>query len=775
MGAALEYAKRGFRVFAVQSIRDGACTCQEWRDKNGKGGPCPSPGKHPRFRNWQERATCGRDAIEEMWYTHKGSNVGIATGAASGIFVLDVDPKNGSDDSLDSLIAKHGRLPDSLQAITGSGGRHFYFKHPGGTVRNEVSILPGLDIRGDGGFVVAPPSVHISGRRYDWDGLDGFDAPILPAPPWLLDMIMEKHPAAGEKGRFDLPADIPEGQRNETLYRYACSLRSAGGGLEFDEILEAVSAANRMRCKPPLPEDEVRALAESACKHPKGKAAKKRSKQADDEKLATCEIADMITANACFAVDGGGKLYVFKDGVYQPRGESYVKRHVKSMLGDLERSEEWTSRKTEEVVKYIAVDAPELWDRPDANIVNVKNGLLDVRTRVLSPHSPDFLSPVQIPVTYDPQARCPAWGKFVAEVFPEDAEAIAWEVPAWLMTPDTSIQKAVLLTGDGSNGKSTYLRAVLSFIGRRNASAVSLHKLENDRFSVARLVGRLANICPDLPSTDLVSTSVFKAITGGDMLMAEYKFQDSFEFVPYARLVFSANHPPKSQDASPAFFRRWVVVPFERTFKDGAPGTIPADRLDAMLADPAELSGVLNKALFALEALRKRGFSESESIRRAMDDFRMTTDPLAVWLDRSTVVHPTGVYPADRLWDEYNRDCVAKGRPTISKNAKIHREDGPHARRLLRVHHQRPAIGMHIVAEHRIAADPLALPPRRRHLVARPLRNHLPLELREAQQDVQRQPAQRCRGVELLRDGHKGGSVLVQHLHDLGEVEQRSR
>jgi putative DNA primase/helicase len=209
----------------------------------------------------------------------------------------------------------------------------------------------------------------------------------------------------------------------------------------------------------------------------------------------------------------------------------------------------------------------------------------------------------------------------------------------------------------------------LAFIGRRNASAVSLHKLENDRFSVARLVGKLANICPDLPSTDLTGTSVFKAITGGDELLAERKFEQSFEFTPYSRLVFSANHLPKSQDASGAFFRRWVVVPFERTFQPGAPGTIPRGELDARLADPSELSGVLNKALLALASIRERGFSECESTRRAMDEFRQTTDPLSVWLDRNTIVHPEGVIPADRLWDEYNRECVAKGRPTISKNA----------------------------------------------------------------------------------------------------------
>jgi putative DNA primase/helicase len=681
LAAAIEYAKRGFRVFPLHSVRDGVCTCQDWRDKNDKG-PCPTPGKHPRFRNWQERATCDPLAIEEFWWNHKGSNVGIATGAASGVLVLDVDPKNGGDDSIDTLVSKHGRLPDTLQAITGSGGKHFYFAHPGKLVKNGVSLLPGLDIRGDGGLVVAPPSVHVSGREYAWDGLDEFaDMPILPATPWLLELINGK-PANGVKTRFELPQEIAEGARNETLHKYACLLRGKGSGLDPSEILEAVLAVNRSRCKPPLDEGEVQALVESACRHQKGRSRKReqlppnlaevpvsQTASAEDAKLATCDLAAMITVDSHFAVDSGGKLYVFQGGVYKPTGESYIKRRVKAILGALDVPQQWSSRKGEEVVKYIAVDAPELWERPEANVVNVENGLVDVRTRVLAPHSPTFLSPVQIPVKYDPAAHCPAWDKFIAEVFPEDTEAIAWEVPAWLMTPDTSIQKAILLTGDGANGKSTYLRAVLSFIGKHNSSALSLHKLENDRFSAARLIGRLANICPDLPTTDLVSTSVFKAITGGDPLMAEYKFKDSFEFIPYARLIFSANHPPKSQDASPAFFRRWLVVPFERTFADGASGTIPRDRLDAMLAAPTELSGVLNKALEAIAAIRSRGLSESDSTRRAMDEFRQATDPMAVWLDRHTILLPDAVIPQDRLYREYSHNCSSAGRPTISKTA----------------------------------------------------------------------------------------------------------
>jgi P4 family phage/plasmid primase-like protien len=385
--------------------------------------------------------------------------------------------------------------------------------------------------------------------------------------------------------------------------------------------------------------------------------------------ISVYQIAELISGRHRFARDAGGRLYIFRGGSYHPDGASFVREQVKRLLERMRLSSKWSSHKAEEVVKYTEVDAPLLWEKPRLGVVNVLNGLLDVNARTLSPHSPDFLSPVQLPVKFDPAACCPAWDKFVGEVFPADSEAIAWEIPAWLMTPDTSIQKAILLMGDGANGKSTYLRAVLSFIGRQNVAAISLHRLENDRFSVARLVGKLANICPDLPSEDLSSTSIFKAITGGDALLAERKFEESFEFVPFARLVFSANHPPKSQDASSAFFRRWVVVPFERVFRAGDPGRLPRDQLDAMLSDPAELSGVLNKALEALASIRANGLSESESSRRAMDEFRQTTDPLAVWLDRNTVPEPDALIPFDQLWRDYNNDCVAKGRPTLSKTA----------------------------------------------------------------------------------------------------------
>jgi putative DNA primase/helicase len=347
-----------------------------------------------------------------------------------------------------------------------------------------------------------------------------------------------------------------------------------------------------------------------------------------------------------------------------------VHRQVKIIMERLRQSPRWSSHKSEETAKYIAVDAPILWERPQRDVVNVLNGLLDVNTRKLAPHSPDFLSPVQLPMKFDPTARCPQWDDFVASTFPEHAEPIAWEIPAWLITPDTSIQKAALLTGEGANGKSTYLRALVAFVGKHNTTAVSLHRLEQDKFAAARLVGKLANICPDLPSAHLASTSMFKAITGGDVLHAEYKYLDSFEFVPFAKLVFSANQPPRSDDPTHGFFRRWLVVPFTRTFEEGAKGTLPREVLDARLSEPAELSGVLNKALDALATIRGRGgFTESEAMKRAWSEFRTATDPLSVWLDFSTVDVPTATVAKADLMAAFNKHATDAGRPPLTKSA----------------------------------------------------------------------------------------------------------
>jgi P4 family phage/plasmid primase-like protien len=380
-------------------------------------------------------------------------------------------------------------------------------------------------------------------------------------------------------------------------------------------------------------------------------------------------LAKSICETEHFAQDAGGKLYRFHNGVYQARGEAFVKIQVKRLCTKLHELPEWSSHLANEVVEFIRVDSSLLWERPPDDVINVQNGLLNVTSRKLSPHTSDHLSAVQLPVDFDPAATCPRIDKFIAEVFPGDATTLAYEIPAWLMLAITFIQRAILLIGSGGNGKSRYLAMVEAFLGRSNVVNLSLHRIEADRFSCARLYGKLANICPDLPTEHLSGTSMFKAITGGDPITGEYKFKDSFDFVPFCRLVFSANTLPRAKDSSEGFFDRWHVVPFERRFR-GEAREIPSATLDAMLSAPGEQSGMLNRALDVLPRLLSTGrFTESESTARAFDEFRAATDPLSVWLDSQTLEEPNMLVTKRDLMVAFGRHSDEIGRPPMTSQA----------------------------------------------------------------------------------------------------------
>jgi len=410
----------------------------------------------------------------------------------------------------------------------------------------------------------------------------------------------------------------------------------------------------------------------------------------DDDPGIVKTLSDLICEENHFAQDAGGKMYRYADGTYKAKAENYVKRRVKRLCEGLELTSKWSTRLANEVVEYIRVDAPELWERPPIDRLNLKNGILHVDSRELQPHTPEYLSTVQLPVDFDPEATCPAIERFVGEVFPEDAMPLAWEVPAWLMLPYTSIQKAVLLVGQGGEGKSRYLAAVRAFLGRKNTASTSLHKLEESKFAKARIIGKLANICPDLPSSHLATTSTFKELTGSEpQLEAERKFKDSFEFEPFCRLIFSANQLPQAGDASEGFFDRWLVVPFDRgSFRDTA-NEIPSDVLDARLSAPAEMSGFLNKALDALPRLRaQRGFTRAPSLQRAHQEFRSTTDPFAVWLERNIIRDANAVVAKNQLRIAYNEYTENAGRSPMSNKAfgttlKRHLPDLEDAQRML--------------------------------------------------------------------------------------------
>ena len=155
---ALEYAGRGWSVFPLWSVRGGVCTCR-------KRGQCTMPGTHPRTRTGFHQATIDEKIINHWKW--ESANIGIATGAASGLLVIDIDPRHDGDVTIKALIKSLGRLPPAPRVKTGDGW-HFYFLHPDRHIASK-EYAAGIDIKADGGYVVAPPSKHVSGGRYRWE------------------------------------------------------------------------------------------------------------------------------------------------------------------------------------------------------------------------------------------------------------------------------------------------------------------------------------------------------------------------------------------------------------------------------------------------------------------------------------------------------------------------------------------------------------------------------------------------------------------------------
>jgi len=200
-------------VFPLHSVVNGQCTCG---DKE-----CDNQGKHPRTWNGFNAATTDINAITEWFRKWPDSNIGIPTGEINGFFVLDVDPRHNGHITLESLIDEHGKLPETVEAITGSKGSHYLFKHHEGIV-NKNGFLEGLDIRGKGGYIVASPSNHISGGNYEWElSSRPVETQIAEAPQWLLDMVkQDKHSEVNIRPSEDylhILKGVKDGGRNESM------------------------------------------------------------------------------------------------------------------------------------------------------------------------------------------------------------------------------------------------------------------------------------------------------------------------------------------------------------------------------------------------------------------------------------------------------------------------------------------------------------------------------------------------------------------------------
>lgn len=261
---ALTYTHRGWQVFPVHHITDDQCSCGKSK--------CGSPGKHPRTRHGLKDATADEQTINTWWARWPAANIGLATGKESGFVVLDIDAEHGGEDSLRQLEKEYEKLPDSPISLTGGGGQHLLFAYPargeGQEVPNRVALREGLDVRGDGGYIVAPPSTHISGRKYEWEVMYHPDEVALPPlPDWLLLLIEMRDPPADVDGQDSLDiavvSGVDEGQRNDMAARLTGRYLSRGWSAA--EVEMALTTWNE-RNHPPMPKAELVAVIISVAK-----------------------------------------------------------------------------------------------------------------------------------------------------------------------------------------------------------------------------------------------------------------------------------------------------------------------------------------------------------------------------------------------------------------------------------------------------------------------------------------------------------------------------
>jgi len=254
----LAFLERGWAILPLHyPVARDRCSC-------GKE-DCSSAGKHPMTKHGLHDATLDRSKVLEWWQNRPKANVGVLTGASSGIVVLDIDPRHDAMRSLNELESKYGKFPKTLTVKTGGDGLHFYFRHPGVSVTNKVSILPGLDFRGDGGYIIAPPSVHKSLCAYSWENEA---EEIAPLPEWLLHILQHRPKLPVLKSEVKTKSEnefFGEGSRNNSLLSLGGFLKSRG--VEQSELSRVLWLLSKEICTPPLEEEKVLSVLSSLEKY----------------------------------------------------------------------------------------------------------------------------------------------------------------------------------------------------------------------------------------------------------------------------------------------------------------------------------------------------------------------------------------------------------------------------------------------------------------------------------------------------------------------------
>ena len=674
--------------------------------------PLQSRSKKPAM-GWKRYQTMRATATQCFDWDQSGRyNIGIATGVVSDCFVLDIDGEKG-EQTLEQLTAKHGALPATPTVKTGKGW-HYYFRYPRyKLVRNlagkDVSgnLMPGIDVRGDGGYVVAPPSTHPSGAVYEWVK-NPWDTPLADAPIWLRGLVAIDDDPEDTENYIDLYDDTEndppprpksyaeaafagelttlraatKGYRNHALNKAAFSLgQLIGAGLDEQKVVSELTSAARAIG---LEDSEIAITIQSGLA-----AGKANPRQAGKQVTSVADMPTQTLNNVA------SEHMVFALDVIKAFGQQNLV-HAMSRIWNWDDSGVWAridEREVKKIIHRVASAHPKLsknfiasvlditkteinikdsaFDRHDDMVINCRSGELHLTDDkwLLRPARRESYMTVQLPVAYDANADAPRFRQFLGEIFSGDydgaqkAQAVL-EMMGYSMLRSCAFERFVILIGAGANGKSVLLKVLTALIGQSNVSAVCPSQFDN-RFQRAHMHGKLANIISELSENGELADATLKAVVSGEIIAAEHKFQPPFDFRPYCTCWFGTNHMPQTRDFSDAIYRRAIVLAFNRKFEGAACDPHLSDKLIG------ELPGIFNMALDAIAgAIGRKAFTDPPSSIEFKKHWRLESDQVAQFIEECCELSADYESSSHGIYNRYQQWAKESGnlRPLNRKN-----------------------------------------------------------------------------------------------------------
>lgn len=549
-----------------------------------------------------------KDRTKYRTYEEVKDCSGFAGVLADDTILIDID--DGEQSEILMNIVEDYQL--DCRVYKTSRGRHFLFKnHSISRNRTHVPLAIGLTADIKLGSRSSYEVIKIDGeeRFIEWDIED--DCTYQEIPKWLF-------PVRATADFLDM--DAGDG-RNQALFNYILTLTS--NDFTVDETREAIRILNKYVLKEPLPDEELEVVLRDE--------AFQKPVFFNDKTFMFDRFANYLKNNN-YVIKINGQLHIYHGGIYV-NGYKTIEAAMIQQIPNLRK----TQRR--EVLDYMELIVDEK-PAADARYIAFLNGVLDIVTGSLLPFTPDLVVTNQIPWNYMPDAYNELADKTLNKLSCGDQviRSLLEECIGYCFYRRNELGKAFILTGDKSNGKSTFLDCVKAILGEQNVSALDLKEL-GDRFSTSMMFGKLANIGDDIGDDFLQGSqvSIFKKVVTGNRIKAERKGQDPFEFNPYIKLLFSANDIPRMKDKTGAVLRRLVIIPFNAKFSKILPNGEPDPDYNPFikyeLVEQSSLEYLIRLGVEGLKRILENDeFSKSEKVQQQLDEYEEENNPIIAFI-----------------------------------------------------------------------------------------------------------------------------------------------